>query len=100
MGVASIAGSNRLRWNRVSIAKPLVIGWKESLLAFSGRDFPLGSIPFPLPGTLAFEPLGFRALRSCYASTTARLVRSHYQCPQQDSVADPQHGSTYGQARG
>src|SRR3546814_3167107 len=55
MGVASIAGSNRLRWNRVSIAKPLVIGWQESLLAFSGRAFPLGSIPFPLPGPLAFR---------------------------------------------
>src|SRR3546814_12295660 len=64
MGVASIAGSNRLRWNRVSIAKPLVIGWQERLLAFSGRAFPLGSIHFTLPGPLAFEPFGYRAITS------------------------------------
>src|SRR3546814_11285098 len=88
MGVASIAGSNRLRWNRVSIAKPLVIGWQESLLAFSGRAFPLGSIPFPLTGPLAFDPFGYRALRSFYTIIHARLLRSNYQCPTSATVAD------------
>jgi hypothetical protein len=61
VGGAPAVDGTRLRLNSESMAYPGCRAARGSLLAFSGRAFPLGPIPLPLPSPLAFtEPLDIR----------------------------------------